>query len=431
MAPTLLIAILLVAGGQESLVDRLRLAQDSAAVEELAREVPAPAQQFDRTSGELTFELGAAWLRVGQPKKCRKALLYYADPVLGGTARLLKACAALACGELVPAAVDLQEAGSRVHASPRILDLVADVTSAVREVVDGRLHDERSGALLVHLAFVRRALRDPAGALALADELETGWGETFARSVRLIRARVAIDQGRSGDAIAQLAPIGDPNAGGSASAFFTLTKLYEREGRWEEALSLYQSWCPTSNCGNGQEEFWRQWSVHKLRCRFHLGEAEDALRLSFKLAIAKRRLGGEGSREGADLWAELVAQAGRIEEARAQLVGVTAELQEMLAPRLELASLSVARNVTGILAVLARDPSCMDLAVRLVTAIPAAGAGLAVAIERGELVAAELAGRCHFEKCAASLERRLSVESDAARRITIESALIALARPRD
>lgn len=424
------LVLLAVLADDAVLLEQLRAARDSRTIEALARDVPVSTSCVKKSSGEVVLELAEAWSRVGDFERTAQTLRCYEDRVFNGRAELLCARGALERERPRSAITALERARFSVHRDPLILTRLESVAERADVLVGTQTDDRDAGRLLLELARVWRVVGEHLRALELADRVAREWGEPLRKSVALVRAEVAADMGWSGDAVTLYLEAGGTSGEESPPAYHGLAMLYERAGLWRDLLAHLERWRPRSTCGNGQEEIEIEWTARMTRCRFELGDVDEALRASFALATGDY-LDGAGSPVGADLYVELAARAGRLEDAAKQLAHLGASKRALLAPRVALAAHVARDDATALVACVARDPSLTDLGATLLRRMPSAGGALASAVGNGNAHVIRLASKCHGDELVPVLERRLLSESDADVRRAIQLALIALLRPEE
>jgi len=178
-----------------------------------------------------------------------------------------------------------------------------------------------------------------------------------------------------------------------------LAGIYQRLGRFREALHEHGLWHPDTHCGtcNGEDD--AEKTIDIARCRLGLGETDAALE---GFLAAATGMWGRGS-DGAALYVEHSVRAGRLDAAKARIAKLDADMRPTFDLPLRLMAAWTAKDGKALLDLSAtgydaktRQPLRWDalrLAARLLPDLGKPGTSLLLErIAAGDLSAAYIAG---------------------------------------
>jgi hypothetical protein len=209
---------------------------------------------------------------------------------------------------------------------------LSEVAKNVEEYVQAFPKDERSGEALWDLGRAWYRLKAFDEAERILRRLTEGW-PSHAGFGWLGLANVYREQGKGKEqalrealqkALAasprdtHLSIMDADNTRNIASRW--LGSLLEADGAWKEARAVYEDWKPTSWCGNEVEAFTDERAAAIARCRFHLGEQDQAVAELWRLVTRKDTLiTGSPRTAYALIYLEHAALAGKLDEARKKI----------------------------------------------------------------------------------------------------------------
>jgi hypothetical protein len=124
-----------------------------------------------------------------------------------------------------------------------------------------------------------------------------------------------------------------------------LAGIFQRRGRWREALAEHQLWEPDSHCGTCDAEDEAEKKLDISRCQFGLGRVDEALATS--LAVATDEWGQRS--DAVALFVEQAARCGRLDAARRRLADVEPEVRRRADLPVRLAVAWSARDAAALL----------------------------------------------------------------------------------
>jgi hypothetical protein len=221
-----------------------------------------------------------------------------------------------------------------------------------------------------------------------------------------------------------------PGSGDGYTQRVRLARLLQKKGDWSGALTQWRAAVPSSTCGTcaGAMDCERQAGI--LRCRFWLGEREEALTGLAKLVGDRdAHLGSGGAHWG--LYLELSARAGQLDRARRRLARLSDREKKRHSRVLAIVTGFAEKNPKTIVDAMEGRPETREneLAVRLFGELGApAVKSLEKPIVSGDANSIRFAGIAGLSSLLPALKSRLAIEADRKRKSLLEWAIRQLSR---